>query len=469
MSHVNEFGQPVGESVDWTPGATLVPVVLTGRTCRLEPLVEGHVDGLYAALCVDSPPETWTYISDGPFEAGEDFDRYVDGLSAGPATIPLAILVPDGRGGWSPVGIACWLRIDPANGTAEVGSITMGAALQRTTASTEAMYLMAAHAFDVVGVRRYEWKCDSLNEPSRRAAARLGFTFEGVFRNAVVYKGRSRDTAWFAITDDEWPDIRSAFQRWLDPASFDESGRQRAPLATTGSTTTDLTTKEERAMTDLDLTDDKRALKGTEIFDAGLDGWRKVLDRLIVRFETGDFNAGAALVTKIAEAADAANHHPDVDLRYPHLTVALKSHDVNAITARDIRLARKISELAAAAGISAAAHAPDVLEFAIDTPDDERIRPFWAAILGYQTQNDEVTDGAGRAPTVWFQKTDSEAADRQRWHVDISVPHDAAQERIKAALDAGGTLVSDARAPAFWVLADADGNKACICTWESRD
>ena len=108
----------------------------------------------------------------------------------------------------------------------------MGAALQRTTASTEAMYLMAAHAFDVVGVRRYEWKCDSLNEPSRRAAARLGFTFEGVFRNAVVYKGRNRDTAWFAITDDEWPDIQAAYQRWLDPANFDERGRQRAPLAT---------------------------------------------------------------------------------------------------------------------------------------------------------------------------------------------------------------------------------------------
>ena len=128
-------------------------------------------------------------------------------------------------------------------------------------------------------------------------------------------------------------------------------------------------------MTDIDLTDDKKALKGTEILDAGLDGWRKVLDRLVVRFETGDFNTGTALVTKIAEAADEANHHPDVDLRYPHLTVALKSHDVSAITARDIRLARKISELAAAAGISAASHAPDVLELALDTPDPRRSSP----------------------------------------------------------------------------------------------
>ncbi len=222
-------------------------------------------------------------------------------------------------------------------------------------------------------------------------------------------------------------------------------------------------------MTDIDLTDNKKALRGTEILDAGLDGWRKVLDRLIVRYETGDFNTGTGLVTKIAEAADEANHHPDVDLRYPHLTVALKSHDVSAITARDIRLARKISELAAAAGISAASRAPDVLELALDTPDLEKVKPFWAAILGYEEKDDEVSDTATRTPTVWFQDTDSEAPDRQRWHLDVSVPHDVAQERIKAALDAGGTLVSDERAPAFWVLADAEGNKACICTWESRD
>jgi 4a-hydroxytetrahydrobiopterin dehydratase len=217
------------------------------------------------------------------------------------------------------------------------------------------------------------------------------------------------------------------------------------------------------------MTDDKTALRGQEIHDEGLDGWRKVLDRLTVRFETGDFNTGAALVTKIAEIADVANHHPDVDLRYPHVTVSLKSHDVNAITPRDIRLARQISELAAAAGLSASAHAPDVIELALDTPDHETIRPFWAAILGYQEGDDEVTDSAARLPSVWFQETDSEAPDRQRWHLDVSVPHDVAQERIQAAIEAGGTLVSDSRAPAFWVLADAEGNQACICTWESRD
>ncbi|MCW2807193.1 MAG: hypothetical protein JWQ93_1148 [Marmoricola sp.] len=221
-------------------------------------------------------------------------------------------------------------------------------------------------------------------------------------------------------------------------------------------------------MTDIDAVD-RQALRGTEIAEAGLEGWRKVLDRLVVRYETGDFTTGAALVTRIAQAADAADHHPDVDLRYPHVTVSLKSHDVGAITARDLRLARGITAIAAEAGVSASAHAPDVLEIALDTPDHEKVAPFWAAILGYQANGDEVTDAAERTPSVWFQPTDSKAADRQRWHLDVSVPHDVAQERIQAALDAGGTLVDDERAPAFWVLADADGNKACICTWQSRD
>jgi 4a-hydroxytetrahydrobiopterin dehydratase len=222
-------------------------------------------------------------------------------------------------------------------------------------------------------------------------------------------------------------------------------------------------------MSDTASSNDKQTLTGQQIQDEDLDGWRKVLNQLVVRFETGDFNTGAALVSKIAAAADDANHHPDVDLRYPHLTVSLVSHDVGAITPRDIRLARRISELAAEAGVGASSHAPDVLELALDTPDHEKVKPFWAAILGYADGGDEVTDKAARTPNLWFQKTDSEAPDRQRWHLDISVPHDVAQERIKAAIDAGGSLVDDGAAPAFWVLADPDGNKACICTWESRD
>jgi RimJ/RimL family protein N-acetyltransferase len=228
MSRVNEHGQPVGEPVDWTPGTPLAPVTLTGRTCRLEPLGEVHLDGLYAALCVDSPPSIWTYMPSGPFGNRAAFVASVDHLHAIPGMVAMAILLADG----TPVGMATYLRIDHANGTAEVGHISYGSTLQRTTAATEAMYLMAAHTFDVVGVRRYEWKCDALNEPSRRAAARLGFTLEGVFRQAVVYKGRNRDTAWFAITDDEWPGIKAGFQRWLDPANFDEHGQQRTHLTT---------------------------------------------------------------------------------------------------------------------------------------------------------------------------------------------------------------------------------------------
>ena len=224
-------------------------------------------------------------------------------------------------------------------------------------------------------------------------------------------------------------------------------------------------------MTDTDATDDKAAVSGPQVVREGIDDWRWVLDKLVARFDTGDFNTGAALVAKIAEAADEANHHPDVDLRYPHLTVSLKSHDVDAITQRDVRLARKISELAADAGVSASAEAADVLEIALDTPDHAAVSPFWQALLGYDVNpkhDNDLRDGAGRNTTLWFQETDSTEPDRQRFHLDVSVPADVAQARLQAVLDAGGTLVSDERAPAFWVVADADGNRACICTWEGR-
>jgi 4a-hydroxytetrahydrobiopterin dehydratase len=216
---------------------------------------------------------------------------------------------------------------------------------------------------------------------------------------------------------------------------------------------------------------DKQPLTGQQIHDQAPPGWSKVLDKLVARFTTGDFNTGARLVSQVAEAAESANHHPDVDLRYPHLTVTLKSHDVDAITARDIRLAHEISRLATDAGVGTAEHAPDVLELALDTPDYERVKPFWAAIMGYEgaAHPRDVLDPAGRTVNVWFQDSDSEAPDRQRWHLDISVPREVAEERIQAAVDAGGRLVSDERAPAFWVLADPDDNLACICTWESRD
>ncbi|HET7689209.1 MAG TPA: VOC family protein [Nocardioidaceae bacterium] len=217
---------------------------------------------------------------------------------------------------------------------------------------------------------------------------------------------------------------------------------------------------------------DKRRLTGQQVLDAGLTGWRYVLDKLVVRYATGDFNAGSALVAKIAQVADEANHHPDVDLRYPHVTVSLTSHDVSAVTARDLRLAERISALASEAGVRPADHAPDVLELALDAQDYSRLKPFYAALLGYAphpTYDVDLRDRADRTPSVWFQTTDSDAADRQRWHLDVSVPHDVAEQRLQAVLDAGGKLVDDSRAPAFWVLEDPEGNRSCICTWQNRD
>ena len=190
-----------------------------------------------------------------------------------------------------------------------------------------------------------------------------------------------------------------------------------------------------------------------------------------MRFETGDFNTGAALVTRIAEVADEANHHPDVDLRYPHLTVTLKSHDVDAITQRDIRLARRISELAAEAGVSAATRRRTSSRSRWTRPDHGAggaVLP-GAARATRSTPHDDLVDSAGRTPSVWFQDTDSDAPDRQRWHLDVSVPHDVAEARIQAVVDAGGRLVDDSHAPAFWVLEDPEGNRSCICTWQSRD
>ena len=225
--HTNEFGQPVGRPVPgWSPRPGVAPVTLVGRTCRVESAGPQHIDRLHQSLDVDSDPAVWAYYPQGPFEAPEDLGHWVAALEADPTCAPCAVLAPDGSG----LGIASYLRIDPPNGSIEVGGIVMSRALQRTTASTEAMYLMMRHAFDDLGYRRYEWKCDSMNAASRRAAGRYGFTYEGTFRNATVYRGRNRDTDWYSVTDDEWPAIRAEFERWLSPVNFDEAGVQRSRL-----------------------------------------------------------------------------------------------------------------------------------------------------------------------------------------------------------------------------------------------
>jgi RimJ/RimL family protein N-acetyltransferase len=227
VTRTNEHGQPVGELVDWEPRSSPLPVTLTGRYVTVASLEHEHTAKLYDALCRPDDDALWTYRpADRPSTRGA-MERFVGGLLAHPSDVTFAIC-PQGRG---PEGIATLMRVDPANGVVEVGGILLARSMQRTPASTEAMYLLAHHVFDALGYRRYEWKCDSLNEPSRQAAARLGFTYEGRFRHALVYKGRNRDTDWFSITDTEWPRVREALETWLDPANFDESGHQLTRLS----------------------------------------------------------------------------------------------------------------------------------------------------------------------------------------------------------------------------------------------
>jgi len=203
-----------------------------------------------------------------------------------------------------------------------------------------------------------------------------------------------------------------------------------------------------------------------EIAEAGLTGWTYLLGALHTRIRTGDFAAGLALLNAIGAEAERMDHHPDVDLRYAHLDVRLVSHDVGAVTGRDIRLARTITRLAGGAGLTPGFAGLARLELALDTPSPGKVRPFWAAVLGMRPGED-LTDEAGVLPSVWFQESGSEEP-RQRWHPDVWVDPAEVQPRIDAALAAGGTVASDAEAPSFWVLADPEGNRVCLCTWQSR-
>jgi RimJ/RimL family protein N-acetyltransferase len=190
-------------------------------------LEHAHAAALCESIAAPGDDDLWTYRAVDRPATPAGMDSLVAGLLAHPTDVTFAIC-PHGRG---PEGIATLMRLDSSNGVVEVGGILLARTLQRTPASTEAMYLLAHHVFDALGYRRYEWKCDSLNEPSRVAAARLGFAYEGRFRHAMVYKGRNRDTDWFSITSSEWPRVREAHERWLDPSNFDSSGRQRTSLS----------------------------------------------------------------------------------------------------------------------------------------------------------------------------------------------------------------------------------------------
>lgn len=200
---------------------------MQGRWCCLEPLTVAHAADLFAAASADTMGHSWTYLHYGPFQTEAEYTAWVAERAV--STDPLFFAVLD-TGTGRAVGVASYLRIDPANGVIEVGHLYFSPALQGTTAATEAMYLMMRHAFDL-GYRRYEWKCDSLNAPSRRAALRLGFHFEGIFRQAIVVKGRNRDTAWFSVIDGEWPPLQARFEKWLTPENFDTQVRQLCPLS----------------------------------------------------------------------------------------------------------------------------------------------------------------------------------------------------------------------------------------------
>ncbi len=230
FDHVMETERAIGPEIDWHPARRPGRTALEGRHVRLRALDAGaDVEALYAESHPPAgDPGTWTYMSGGPYA---DVAAYRGALTeAQRSEDPLfftLVRLPDER----PVGIASYLRITPEHGVIEIGHIWFGASLRRSTAATEAIYLLAAHAFDQLGYRRLEWKCDALNQASRRAAERFGFRFEGVFQRHMVVKGRNRDTAWYAITDEEWPAVREAFNAWLHPENFDDSGQQRRRLA----------------------------------------------------------------------------------------------------------------------------------------------------------------------------------------------------------------------------------------------
>jgi RimJ/RimL family protein N-acetyltransferase len=246
--------KPSSSPLLWKPVPAPGPVILRGRHVTLEPLnAEGHASALWRAI--RGHDELWTWLAEGPFATLADLRKAIEQKQAATSTVFLAIApteprITEGAGAFMPLkegentrpsgpatpsapkaaGWASYMRMEPAHGVVEVGNIMMSPSLQRTTAATEAMYLMARHIFDDLGYRRYEWKCNALNEPSRRAALRYGFTFEGIFRQHMVIKDLSRDTAWFSMLHSEWPARKRAFQAWLDPANFDNEGAQLRSL-----------------------------------------------------------------------------------------------------------------------------------------------------------------------------------------------------------------------------------------------
>jgi len=227
---LNQWHQPIGDPLpQWQARPLPTRLQLHGRYCRLEPIDAGqHAQDLFDAYADAPDGSDWTYMASGPFDHADSYRQYAAQLQQSHDPLHFAVIdLASGRA----VGSLALMRIDARNGVIEVGHVALSRRLKRTRVATEAQFLLMRYAFDTLGYRRYEWKCDSLNAPSRHAAQRLGFSFEGIFRQAIVYRARSRDTAWFSIIDGEWPTLRTAFDAWLDPANFDGDGQQRQSLA----------------------------------------------------------------------------------------------------------------------------------------------------------------------------------------------------------------------------------------------
>lgn len=230
MTRTNEFGQSIGEALPdgWQPPPMPPRQPLDGPRLRVEPIdPDRHAADLFGANRLDQSGEGWTYLGYGPFDNLSDYRAWLDDACLGDDPMFWAYV---DRATGEAVGLGSYLRIVPKDGVIEVGHIRFSPKLQRTALATEAMYLKMKNVFDL-GYRRYEWKCDALNVPSRRAAERYGFKFEGIFRQATHYRGRNRDTAWFSIIDREWPGVRAAHEAWLDAANFDAQGQQQRPLS----------------------------------------------------------------------------------------------------------------------------------------------------------------------------------------------------------------------------------------------
>ena len=227
MPDTNEFGQTVGDRVPaWSPRPRPDAVTLEGRYVVVEPLSLDHAEPLLATVCGPDDRSLWTYRATEPPADVAEMTEFIARTLDTPDLLTFVLVPRDGP----PSGLASYTRLDPATGQVEVAGVLFARSLQRTPAATESIHLLMRYAFDDLGYRRFEWKCDSLNEPSRRAADRLGFSYEGRFRHHMVVKGRNRDPDWFSGTDAEWPAVRAAHEAWLDPANFDEGGIQRSRL-----------------------------------------------------------------------------------------------------------------------------------------------------------------------------------------------------------------------------------------------